>query len=429
MRNWRGRCARVMETDGVPRLRNSIASLSVLQVSHYLVPLITLPYLTRVLGPDGFGAVAYVQAVMISLMLLTDYALSWSATREIAARRNDRTAVSRVFRGNWGAQWLLTAGAGGLLALGLWFAGSSGSERVLHAIGFAAVIGNALFPIWLFQGLERMAQIAWLQVSARLATVPLIFGLVRTPDDVCVALAIQSGVGVVAGVGALFLMARQRWVDWQWPTGAEITAAFKEGFPLFLSKLAIGCYTSLVPVILGAVAGTTAVAYFSLADKVRAAAQSLLTPIAQALYPRLSHLYASDAGAARDLARRALGLTALVAGTASLSLFIAAVPLIALFGGPGYEDSVPVLHLMALLPLVIGLSNVFGVQVMLPNRLTRPFNVILGAAASLGLIVVWPLAQYKGAQGAAAAMLLVELFVTAAMGLYLARRPGLWRRT
>lgn len=417
------------ESSTAPRLRNSIASLSVLQAAHYLVPLVTLPYLTRVLGPAGFGAVAYVQAVMISLMVLTDYALSWSATREIAARRNDRTAVSRVFRGNWGAQWLLTAAAGGLLALGLWLAGANGGERVLHAIGFAAVIGNTLFPTWLFQGLERMAQIAWLQVSARLATVPLIFGLVDTPDDAWVALAIQSGVGVVAGAGALLMMARQRWVDWKWPSGAEIAGGFKEGFPLFLSKLAIGCYTSLVPVILGTVAGTTAVAYFSLADKVRAAAQSLLTPIAQAMYPRLSHLYVSDVAAARKLARRALWLTILVAGGASLLLFIAAAPLIGLFGGSGYEDSVRVLHLMALLPLVIGLSNVFGVQIMLPNRLTRSFNVIVGAAAGLGLTFVWPLAAYRGAQGAAAAILLVELFVTAAMALYLSRRPDLWRRT
>lgn len=411
------------------RLRNSIASLSLLQASHYLVPLITLPYLTRVLGTSGFGTIAYVQAVMTYLTLLTDYAFSWSATREIAARRHDRAAVSRVFRATWAAQWLLTALAGLLLLFGLWLAGSPGDGPALYAIGFLIVVGNTLFPLWLFQGLERMAEIAWLQVGARIATIPFIFAFVDRPEDAWLALVIQSGAGLVAGAGALLWMARQRWIDWQLPSGAEVEEAMRGGLSLFISKLAIGCYTSLVPVVLGIVAGTTAVAYFSLADKVRAAAQSLLTPIAQALYPRLSLLYASDGAAARHLARRALGVTLVTAACTSLALFAAAGPAITLLGGPGYEDAVPVLQLMALLPLAVGLSNVFGVQVMLPNRLTLPFNRILGAAAVFGLLLAWPLISFGGARGAAATVVVVECFVTTAMALYLSRKPQLWLRT
>lgn len=410
------------------RLRYSIASLSVLQAANYLIPLITLPYLTRVLGTIGYGTIAYVQAVMAYLMLLTDYAFSWSATRDIAAHRHDRAAVSRVFRASWGAQWLLTTGAGLLLATGLALTRVSEEQAALYAIGFLAVVGNTLFPLWLFQGLERMSEIAWLHVGARLTTVPLIFGLVATPHDAWRALAIQSGAALLAGFGALLWVARLRWIAWQWPTRQEVVAALRGGSSLFVSKLAIGCYTSLVPVILGAAAGTAAVAYFSLADRLRTAGQSVLTPIAQALYPRLSHLYASDGQSARQLARRAFGWTTTTAALTSLFLYLVAEPAIALLGGPGFEEAASVLRLLALLPLIVGLSNVLGVQIMLPNRLTLPFNRILGTAAMLGLGLAWPLASAWGARGAAATVVVVECFVTMAMALYLWHKPQLWRR-
>ncbi len=84
------------QAEKTPRLRDNIMALGVVQLSNYAIPLITLPYLTRVLGPEAYGKVAFAQVLMAYFILLTDYGFSWSATRKISAHRAERAYISEV---------------------------------------------------------------------------------------------------------------------------------------------------------------------------------------------------------------------------------------------------------------------------------------------------------------------------------------------
>jgi O-antigen/teichoic acid export membrane protein len=419
------------EAAGTPRpasLRRNVASLGAVLAANTLIPLITLPHMTRALGADSFGKLAYVQAVMAYALLFTDYAFSWSAVRDVAAVRDDKSRLSRMFHSVWAAQWLLTAIAGLVLALVAWFADVRGTTLALYALGFLAIVlGNTLFPLWFFQGLERIGEIALIQVVTRLLSIPAIFLLVKSPADAPTAMGIQAGVALMAGSCALLYLWRSGWVKAYAPGRADIIAALRTGFTLFLSKLGISFYTTLAPLALGLMAGTTAVSYFSLADRLRSAGQSLLSPLANALFPRLSHLYTSDHASATRLAHRGFLLTLAVASVISLGLFCLAGPAIRLLGGKEFGPAVDVLRVLALLPLIVGLSNVFGLQIMLPNGRTGAFNRILAGAAVLGVVAIWPMTNWLGAIGAAASVIGVELFVTCAMAFYLYRHPDLWR--
>lgn len=415
-----------MKTGQLPRLRHSVASLALLQASNFLVPLITWPYLTRVLGPEAFGQIMFVQALMAAATVVTDYAFSWSATRDVSAARGDRSSLSRIFLSTWGAQWLLCAAVSMLIAAALSARVHMPAPATLVVIGLPILIGNTLFPLWLFQGLERMAEMAWIQIGMRVATVPLLLFLVDAADDAPIALAIQSGALLSAGALAVAWLVRSGLVDWQRPTLAECANALRSGLSLFGSKVAIACYTSLVPIILGFAAGPVAVGYFALADRIRAAGQSMITPLSQALFPRLSLLFATDSANARALVRLALlwmiGCGALV----GIVMFSGAALAVRLLGGAGFEPATQVLRLISAVPLIVGLSNVFGVQVMLPNGMTASFTRILWLAAVVGLVLVWPLASAAGANGAGLTVLGVESLVTTAMLFVLLRHPTIW---
>lgn len=409
-------------------LKRNIASLSAVLAANTLIPLITLPYLTRTLGVKSFGELAFVQVVMMYTLIFTDYAFSWSAVREVASVRDDRSFLSKVFFSVWSAQWLLTAVAGVVLLLIGWAAGLSEAKLALYALGFLAiVIGNTLFPLWFFQGIERMGEIAVIQVGTRALSVPAIFLLVQSPADTWIALAIQASVSLLAGGCGLVYLWRSGWLHAHTPKPSEIFSSLQKGSALFVSKLGISLYTTLAPLALGLMAGTNAVSYFSLADRIRNAGQSLLSPIANALFPRLSHLYISDRARATRLAQKGFALTLGLSALISLILFFAAEPAVALLGGEDFGPAASVLRILSSLPLIVGLSNVFGVQIMLPNGRTREFNTILGLAAALGLIAIWPLSHSFGALGAAVSVVGVELFVTLAMALYLFRHPELWQ--
>jgi PST family polysaccharide transporter len=411
-----------------PSLKRNVASLVVILAANTVIPLITVPYVTRTLGADTFGKVAYVQAVMTFVMIFTDYAFSWSAVRDVASVRDDKQQLSRTFYSVWTAQWLLTLLAGLVLGLLAILSGIAINEFLLYALGFLAiVVGNTLFPLWFLQGMERMELMAFIQVSTRLLSIPAIFLLVKSPNDAPVLLGIQCVVALLAGGSTLVYLWLSGWMHAYRPSYTDVVTALRTGFTLFLSKFSISLYTSLAPLALGLMAGTTAVSYFSLADRLRAAGQSLLSPIASALFPRLSHLFNFDRASANRLVAQSFFLTLLVGTLISLGLFCTAGPAIQLLGGSEFSSAAQVLRVLSVLPLLVGLSNVFGVQIMLANGRTRPFNSILAGAAILGSLAIWPLTHWLGAIGAAASIVGVELFVTCAMALYLSRHPYLWK--
>lgn len=409
----------------IPRLRHSIAALSVLQAANYLIPLVTLPYLTHALGVEAFGRFSFVLAVMAYFVLVTDYGFSWSATHQIAAHRDEPYIVSAVFSATWYAKCLLAA-LSGLVLIGLvCLVPVLQQDATLYLAGFSLVIGNLLMPVWLLQGLERMREVAIFHVVGRLAALVPLFLLVKTPEDAAWAVVYAGVASIIGGVIALYWIRRSGLIRWERPKWETMMKALREGGVLFLSKLYSNSYTLVAPLALGAVSGTTSVGYFALADRIMRVAQALLEPITQALFPRLSHLYRKDRRAARRLVERTAAIIVAISGLTSLFLWGAADWIVEVLGGGEFGPASAVLRWLAVVPVAMAVSNLLGVQVMLPNGLSLAFSRIVGLAAGFGVLVILPLVYWKDAEGAAAATLLVEVSAAVTMAAYLhrMRRP------
>jgi PST family polysaccharide transporter len=404
-----------------PSLRKNIAALYVVQFSNYLMPLVTLPWLTRMLGPEGFGRLNFCLAVNACFVLLADYGFNLSATREIAVHGHDRAARSAIFWNTLFAKALLgTAGLPLLLLLSLGFERLA-AERGLLLIGYLLVLGNVLTPTWYFQGTERQAQLSAVLVGVRLLSVPALLLLVHSPADTGTAVAVSAGIPVVTGALCLGLLARERSLDAPRLHPAGVLGVLGEGWHLFLSTASTSLYGMTNTVLLGMLSGNTAVGYYSAADKAVQAAQGLLTPINQSVYPRISRLMGESRQQAFALIHRVLLLQGGLALALSLALFAAAPLAVRLAFGADYGATVETLRWLAFLPFLVGLSNVFGIQTMLPLGMKRSFTAVLLAAGLLNVLALLLLAPRHGAAGAAMAVCGTELFVTVAMALVLMR--------
>src|SRR5215212_3965177 len=169
------------------RLRENMVSLFVLQGVNYLLPLITLPYLVRVLGPEGFGLVAFAQAFLQYFVVLTDYGFNLTATREIAVNRDDAREVSKIFS----TVMLIKLG---LMLLSLIVVSAVvftvprfHEDWPVYFVTFPLVVGQTLFPVWFFQGMERMKYITGVNVFSRVVAVVCIFAVVRDQSDFLLA--------------------------------------------------------------------------------------------------------------------------------------------------------------------------------------------------------------------------------------------------
>jgi PST family polysaccharide transporter len=404
-----------------PRLLHNIAALSMMQMANYLLPLVTLPYVTRTLGVEPWGRVAFVQLVLGYFALFTNWGFALSATRKISASRDSPAQLSEIFSATWVAQWSLAAVVCAVLMLLVAAVPMFRTDHVFYLYGIGVILGGVLCPAWLLNGLERLKEVASIQVTARLAAVPLVFMLIREPADAPRMIAIGAASSVVAGVLTLAWISRNLDLALTIPRGSQVWAELREGGTMFASTVWITLYTTLAPVILGVVAGPGQVGYYALADRARNAGQSLMGPVSTALFPRMSHLFATDPSRARWLFNRSGLVIVALSSVASVALWVGADAIIRILGGEGFQPAATVLKWLAPLPFVISLSNLFGVQVMLPNNDARAVNRILGAAAAVSLLTIVPLVHWKGAEGASINALLVECLVTLAMGLHVHR--------
>lgn len=405
----------------LPRLRDNILALGAVQAGNYLVPLLTLPYLARVLGAEGYGQVVFVQTIMLFGTILVDFGFGWSATRQISAIRHDPAKVADVFANTWAVQWMLS----GVFVLGLlawsWTSASQGHDPALYVAGLGVVLGQVLFPIWLFQGLEALRLVAAIQLLSKLLSLPLVFWWVKDRQDQVWALLFFSTSAMLAGILSLGWIRHSGMVQWRMPRRAGVWASFREASLLFASRALISLYTTLVPLAVGVWAGSTQLAYFNLADKLKTLVQSLLAPVSQALFPRMSLLFKSDTAAAHALLRKTGWGVSVVSGLAGVVIWCGAEWFMILLGGASFADGAPVLRWLAFVPWIVALSNLFGVQIMLPRGMNRPFTAILGLASLFSMAAMYPLVHRGGAIGAAQLVLMVEFVVTLSMAIYLWR--------
>lgn len=404
------------------RLLGNMASLFTLQGANYLLPLVTLPYLVRVLGPEKFGLIAFSQAFIQYFVVATDYGFNLSATREIAVHRDNPEKLGEIVSA------VLTIKVALFLAGALILAALVASIPTFHAhwtlylIVYLTVMGATFFPTWLFQGLERMKDITWMNMGARLITTACIFIFVQNTHDYLIAAGIQSVPVLLAAIPAWLVLRRKQDISWRIPSRESLHNQLNSGWHVFLSTAAINVYTSSNAFVLGLIAGPVAVGYFSAANKVVQAVQGLLTPVTQTLYPHISTLAAQSHEAALAFIRRILPYIAVVGLVFSSGLLVAAAPIVHLVLGDQYDASIPILQWLALLPFVIALSNVYGIQTMLTLGMNQTFSRILIASAALNALLIFPLSWRYAGMGAAMSMLITEIFVTVTMAVVLHKR-------
>jgi len=408
------------------RFARNIRALYLLQGLSYIAPLAVIPYLTRTLGAEAFGRYAVALAVAQYLGIVTDYGFNLTATRDVARSLTQNLEVSRIFWSVQAAKSLLALIAAMLLCTPLVIANSTlPIDPALILAAAVALPGSVAFPVWLFQGLQQMGVIVWSTAAARVILMLLTFALVRTPDDAAIAVALSAGGPLVAGSLCLTIIWHKQIVGWHKPTMRDVRSELRGGWPIFLSTSAISIYVASAIPVLRAFTDDASVGIYAAADRIVRAAHSLLTPLAQAFFPHVNTIYSKSPERALASLRRHARVVLVLGGAMSVALLLGADLMTTLAFGAQYAESATVLRWLAPLPVVVGLSNVFGVQAMLTMGYRKTFTSILLLAALIYSVLIVPLALAWKVEGVAATVLITEAFVTLLMWIAL-RRQGVY---
>lgn len=394
--------------------------LIALQGLTYVVPLLVLPYLMKVLGAEKFGYIGFAQSICTYLMILVDFGFNLSATKKIALVRENAEKRNQVFAETVIAKTLLLLGA----AVVLFIVGLIPAYAIYREtmwIMFLMVVSNAYLFVFLFQGMGYIKWVTVVNAVAKLSVLPLVFFLVKGPDDYLLAAFIQAMVYVVATALSWVVVCYKRWVSFVKVGWKAVKAAFCQSFPLFVSTAATSVYVACYVVILGYFVEPSQVGQYAAVEKImRALCYLLLTPILQVMYPYISRLGANDSVQAQKIMRYTLWVVLLFMVAATVFMLVVPSYFIQ-YIGDSYVGTEKVFYVMAFAPLFIGVGGVLGQLGLLAlgneSDKKKFRNVyLLATAISIIAILVFPL--LAGIEGAAMALLLTEVIVCGGMMFY-----------
>jgi PST family polysaccharide transporter len=398
------------------------ALMMAVQAGSYVLPLINIPYLLRVIGPEHYGLIAFAQAVMAYFVTLNDYGFNLSATRELAVRRDDPVLRNELYSAVMLIKCSLCLVSFLILCTLVAFVPRFHSNGSIFFASFGIVVGTMLFPQWFFQGIEKMYWISMVNLAANVLFTAGIYLLVRTPSDFLIAAIVQASGKLLAGILGLIILFSTEHVKLSVPTMAQVRHRLEDGWHLFLSSAAATFYTSSNAVVLGLVCGMTEVGYFSAAYKIFAAGQMLVSPMCQAIYPHVCSLAHRSRQLAVDYLRKAMLVIGGITFFGGLLVLALAPWIVRIAMGPKYTASVAVLQFMALTPFACAINNIYGTQGMLNFGMKPEYSRTIVLSAVFSNLILFPLCLWFRAPGAASAALITETVVTAAMGMMLYAR-------
>lgn len=406
------------------RLRSNIFSLGLLQIANYVLPLLTIPYLVRILGPEYFGLIAFATAITAYLILITDYGFNLTATRQIAICREDLQKISEIVCTVFLIKFILLGLSLILLCLLYLFVDKVAQHWSLYFILFGTVIGQVLFPTWLFQGMEKMQFISYFNLAARLFFTVCVFILVKDQDDYILVPLLSALASLFVGIFAAVSAKRLFSITLFFPPKQVIWVYVVEGWDIFLSSISVSLYTLSTTVVLGVFSDNTTVGYFSAADKIIQAAKGLYVPISQAVYPVVSRRFAVGILQGKDFVKRLFVWCGTTMAILSLLLFGFSDTIVDVLLGDDYGRSIVLLQIMSFLPLLTCLSNILGVQTMLNLGLKKQFNLIISLSAVIGLVLAFLFVPRYESMASAIILVIIEFGITLVMGVYLKVKIG-----
>jgi len=420
--NMLDKIKRLTNTEDKRRLLSNFMSLSVLQGANYVLPLITLPYLVRVLGPEKYGLIAFAQAFIQYFNILTDYGFNLSATREISIHRNNAQRVSEIFSSVMIIKLGLLVLSFVIMSILVFSFWKFRQDWLIYYLTFGMVVGQVLFPVWFFQGMERMKYITFLNITAKLIFTIAIFVFIRQASDYIYVPLLNLFGYWVAGALALWIVFRDFKIAFKVPSYSSLIHQLKEGSIMFVSTIAISLYTTSNVFLLGLFTNNVIVGFYSAAEKIVKALQGLWTPFSQAIYPIFSKLYYENRTKAQYMLKKILLYTGLITLAISLTGCIFAPFIIKVFFGEAFTTSVNIMQILVFIVFLIGINNVLGIQGLVAFGFAKEFTltVIIASITHLILLVIF-IPVFKGV-GVAIATIATETIIIFIEIIFLKRR-------
>lgn len=374
-------------------IASNFGYLTLLQVAGYLFPLLTIPYLARVIGVEGFGKIAFAAGVTVWLRTITDWGFNYTATRDVSMHRNDADKVSEIFSQVLWARLLIMFFSFFILLLAIALIPIFHENMSILLISFLLVPGNILFPEWFFQALERMKYITIFSLISKAIFTILIFVFIKVKSDYLLQPLFMSLGFMVCGIFAMYTIIVRWNVKLQRPDLSKILALIKGSTDVFINNLMPNLYNSFSTILLGFFSGSTANGILDAGSKFVNISQQFLRIISRVFFPLLSRKINTHGLYAK--------INLSLSFIAFISILLLAPILIKIFYTAEFSNAVTVLRIMSTSIIFTALISTFGTNFMIVKGYEKELRNLTTICSLIGFVLAFPLIYFYSYIGAA----------------------------
>lgn len=397
---------------------NFILNMSRLFLGSFFI-LLTMPYITRILGSENLGSVEYVNSIVAYFLLFTALGIPSYGIREVARTRNNKKELSRVVFELLLILFITTVVGYIIFFILINNLSELKAERLLFIIMGTNILFTNIGVEWFYQGIENQLYITIRFIVTRVLALVLLFLFVKKETDFYIYGAIL--VLMSSGSNIFNIINLRKHVEFKNLGKLNLKRHLKPIFTIFSASLAASIYTQLSTIMLGSMAGVDYVAFYTVANKLIRLVLILVTALGAVMIPRLSNcLKEQNISRYKDYASVSLKYILIIAVPSMVGVFLLSKEVIYIMAGEKFFPSITTMQITSLIILIVGLAYFIGFQVLYPYNLERYYTYSVITAAIVNFIFNYFFIPKYAQNGAAVGTVIAEL-VGMIMMLYFAK--------
>jgi PST family polysaccharide transporter len=392
-------------------LAGNITNFSSFQITNYLVPLLTIPYIVRVIGAEKFGIITFAQSVIQFLFIVVDYGYNISAITKISKSGISADEKKRVFNGVFFSRILLMVFSIIALLLGALFWNEISDNLIIYIFSFLIIPAQILTNSWIFSGLEQVKYLNYINFLGRMIYLLLIFLTIQIADDYYLIPGINALSMMVTGVLSFYIIKKVFKIQISLPSASTIIYFLKDGWTISCANFSINLYRNTNIFILGLLVSKEIVGIYAAGEKFIKVLQNIFNPITQTVYPFITRIKSES------IEKSIKGIKILAIFSGIVTLIISTCTLIfseqitVLFLGDKFSESKIIIEITAYI-LFFGILNyIIGIIFMLNFGMKENFTRAVILTGIFNLISCFFLTFYWAEKGTAISFILSEIFL------------------
>lgn len=378
-----------------------------LGLTNIFVPIITFPYASRILGPEGIGLTSFAISLSTTFIVLGSLGIPIYGIREVAKCRVDKVKLSKTFSELLSIHLLWSLIVIILFSLWLYFTKTYEDEMAIKYLSFVHILSSVGLINWFYQGIQKYKFISIINFISKVLTIGLLFVLVKNPEDYWLYYLIIVVSNIISVVISIVYSIKHVTLSF---TGLDLRKHFKPVIILFSTQLAISIYVNLDVIMLKYFSVIEQVGYYSASIKIVKILLVVITSLGVVLIPKIAMFFQEERmKEVKELIEKSINFVLMLSFPVTIILFITSENIIKLFAGDQFIEADVLVKLLAPLIIIIGLTNIFALQILVPSNRERDYMKAVLAALLINIVFNSMLIPIMQSKGAVIATLLTEM--------------------